>query len=232
MKVAVVVRTWNVVEHHREALLLRTLDSIQHAGHEATYLLLDNGSDDTTVDYLRLERCAGTIGDFQLLRRSTSSPFGRGKPGLGVNAAVAAALHTGPDLVCFSDDDVEWASGWLRPVVQFFERAPGDVVLLSGLMEPVWEWNGPTGVVEAGGVRALVRDSVPGASWMFRAEDWAKIGPVAEDRTHDVAGCKRLRQHGYRMAALDLAEHIGYAQSTLGNTVASGKPVDREEWGI
>lgn len=231
MKVTVVVRTWNVVEYHREALLLRTLDSIQRAGHAATYLLVDNGSDDKTVDYLRLERCAGALGDFQLLPRS---PLGRGKPGLGVNAAVAAALllTRGPDLVCFSDDDVEWASGWLRPVVKFFERAPGDVVLLSGLMEPAWEWNAPTGVVDSGGVKALVRDSVPGASWMFRAEDWAKIGPVAEDRTHDVAGCKRLRQHGYRLCALDLAEHIGYAQSTLGNTVASGKPVDRERWGI
>lgn len=235
MKVAVVVRTWNVVETHREELLWRTLRSVQQSGHEATYTLVDNGSDDADWDYLHHEFRfvweTGKPGRFNLLVPKLCPP-GRGKPGLGVNRAVEAALAHGPDLICFSDDDVEWAAGWLRPVVQFFEHAPGDVVLLSGLMEPVWEWNEPTGVVEAGGIKALVRNSVPGASWMFRAEDWAKIGPVAEDRTHDVEGCKRLVRHGYRLCALDLAEHIGYAQSTLGNTVASGKPVDLAAWGI
>jgi glycosyltransferase involved in cell wall biosynthesis len=232
VKVAVVVRTWNVVETHREELLLRTLASIQKTGHEAEFLLVDNSSDDAATTAFLWKH---TRPPFSLRLQVWGYPeigYGRGKPGLGVNRAVQAALAEGPDLICFSDDDIEWTPGWLRPVVSFFEKAPGDVVLLSGLMEPVWDWNRPCGVVEAGGVKTLQRASVPGASWMFRAADWAKIGPVAEDRTHDVAGCKRLVQHGYKLCALDLAEHAGYAQSTLGNTVASGQPVNLKAWGI
>jgi GT2 family glycosyltransferase len=211
-------------------LLLRTLKSLEKSGtpeHKVSFALVDNGSDDDVSEAWWME---ADLKPFVVA--SHEERDGRGMPGRGVNWAVAFALCDEPDLVCFSDDDMEWTPGWLAPVVRFFEFAPKDIVLLSGLLEPEWEWNAPREMVEAGGVRALVRDSLPGASWMFRASDWPKLGPVAEDRTHDIAGCARIRESGLRMAAMDLVDHIGTGHSTLGNTIAFGKPLDREKWGV
>jgi hypothetical protein len=233
MKVSVVVRTWNPVSTGRQDLLLRTMCSLAKTGslkgHSVSLALIDNGSDDGVSDPW-LDNVVAR-GHFDVVYRDGAGD-GRGFPGRGVNRAVERALRDGPDLVCFSDDDMEWSPGWLVPVIRFFEESPPDLVLLSGLLEPLWNWNTPRDAVESGGVRVVVRDTVPGASWMFRAADWLRIGPVAPDHTHDIAGCSHLRKQNLRMAALDLANHIGAGRSTLGHSTDFGKPFPRQRWGI
>jgi hypothetical protein len=61
-----------------------------------------------------------------------------------------------------------------------------------------------------------------------------EIGPLEHTTGgEDGAACRKLRENGYRLAALDLAEHIGEEQSAWGNmSYRRAKPLDREKWGI
>ena len=61
--------------------------------------------------------------------------------------------------------------------------------------------------------------SLPGSSWSFPARHWRQIVGPLEDRTggEDLAVCQGLLATGYRLAALDLTEHIGERESAWGN---------------
>jgi hypothetical protein len=89
-------------------------------------------------------------------------------------------------------------------------------------------------VLDAGGVRGLVRETVPGGAWTLRSSDWPLVGPVPEKRGwDDVPTCHRVNAKGWRCVALDLSDHAGEGSSTWGNkSAAFGQPLDREAWGL
>jgi glycosyltransferase involved in cell wall biosynthesis len=221
VKVAVGVLTRNQRDHDRRQLFLRTLTSLQNAGWPCDVFLLDNGSTDGTDAYIT------ALGGVALRDPLTSC-------GHGMNATIAACLSASPDLVVFTNDDIEWRRGFLADLVQFWSAAPADVLIASGLLEAEYPWNTAREVVESGGVKALVRDTAPGGAWTFRAADWPLIGPVPEaPGWDDVPTCNKLTAMGYRVCQIDLAEHIGEGNSTWGNnSQAYGQPLDRAKWGM
>lgn len=200
MTVAVGLLTFN-----RLHLLKRTLYSIYNApGYPFDLELVDGGSaDPLQCAYVQVHGgvCLSipTVGE-------------------SMNVVIGRCLEHDPDVVVFSADDYAYRPGWLRRLMAFWSAAPADIALASLNWEPSYAWNQVSQVLDVAGETALIRASVPGSSWSFRAAGWSLIGPV-DHKTggEDLDTCARLRAAGKRLAALDLSEHIGERESAWGN---------------
>ena len=217
-----------VLTYNRIAMLMQTLSSLGAGLYRAEpqiewhLTVVDNGSHDGTQDWVA-EMPAGYC-----------NRDGNVTVGHGMNLAISRALVWEPDIVLFTADDYRYAAGWADKLAAFWGEAPAEVALVCCNLEPDYDWNKPSGVIEAGGQRALARASVPGSNWSFRAKDWPAIGPLVETTGgEDLAVCKRLRGQGRVLCAMDLTEHIGERASAWGNgSWRVARPLDRERWGI
>jgi len=119
----------------------------------------------------------------------------------------------------FSADDYKYKPGWAARLLAFWQAAPSWVGLASLNWEPVYPWNAVLDDLTIGGERTLLRATVPGSSWSFRASAWRNIfGPLADQTGgEDLTVCRDLQAKGYKLAALDLTEHIGERESAWGN---------------
>ena len=219
MKVVAAVLTHNAITYGRTDLLSEAAQSLSEADE---VLVVDNGSTDGSEVFV-----AGLGGSVYRPSDGVSTC------GRGMNICITAAAGRG-DLVVFSNDDIVWRPGWRTQLEAFWSQAPEDIMIVSGLLEIDYPWNTPLGTVDAGGVRGLVRETVPGGAWTLRSADWPRIGPVPEKRGwDDVPTCKRLGRDGFRVVALDLCVHAGEGSSTWGNkSAAFGQPLDRARWGL
>jgi hypothetical protein len=154
--------------------------------------------------------------------------------GRGMTLAIEACIASGADIIVFSADDVVPVAGWLPRLTRFWQHAPDSVKLATLFLEGSWDWNRVSAAANVGGERVLFRASVPGSSWSFRADDWPLIGPIApQTGGEDLDVCRRLRHHGYSLAALDLAVHVGRERSAWGNTSHRyEQPLNRAAWGL
>ncbi len=139
--------------------------------------------------------------------------------GHSMNTAIDMAVATGCNLIVFSADDYRYRSGWLPRLVRFWQAAPQEVGLASLNWEPDYPWNTVLEEVLIGGERTLMRATAPGSSWSFPARHWRQIvGPLADQTGgEDLAVCRDLQARGYKLAALDLTDHIGERESAWGN---------------
>lgn len=154
-------------------------------------------------------------------------------PGAGRNAMVDVLLRTDASIFVLSDDDMLWHFNAAERLEEMWAHMPEDIALVSGLLEPVWNWNTPRGTVRAGTEKILWRDSAPGAAWTFHRNRAETIFPVVNAFGYDYTRCCELRKDGRRVAQTDLADHIGAEKSTHGNrSFDQGKPLDRERWGV
>lgn len=227
------VLSYNVVSGLRAALLDETLASIQRAFPDAEWHLLDNGSSDHSfVDY------KPPLGWFfhSTIAESTT-------PGAGRNRLVAAMVAGGKgspgDIVVLSDDDMRWRPGAQATLHDFWHYAAADLAIAGCYLEPEYPWSRPIETLTVGGVRALVRETVPAAAWSFPRRVWTAavgLGPLKttlEGDGEDIDACRRLAAAGKRVVAIDLAEHIGAGYSQLGNDEARrliGKPINKKAW--
>lgn len=200
MKIAVSVMTYNRLE-----LFKLTLRSLLAAPDVFALSVVDGGSQDMAQR------------DLVSLFRHYQAPS-RIEIGASMNRATELALATVPDVVVISADDYDYRLGWLQALADFWAAAPRHVVMASLNWEPSYPWNAVEQDLLIGGQRALLRASIPGSSWSFRADDWVRIGPVAEKTGgEDLEICERLRRAGYALAALDLSYHVGEKHSAWGN---------------
>lgn len=221
MTIAVGVLTHNMLSTGREDLFKRTVRSLLVGGPE-TVMIVDNGSTDGSDEYVV------SLGGTAIKDRVSTC-------GHGMNVTIGACAASGAELVVFSNDDILWQDDALEQVARFWSAAPEDVKIASGLLEDEYPWNTTRAMIEAGGVRGLVRDTAPGGTWTLRARDWAIIGPVSEAPGYDdVPACNRLRSMGYRVCQLDLAEHLGQERSTWGNGSEHWRigRTDKAAWGM
>jgi len=219
LKVVIALLTYN-----RYDMLVRTLGSMKYPDYPYTPVIVDNGSTDGSAELVK--EIGGTL-----------NKTGNHTTGRGMNIAIEEAMKHKPDIILFSADDFEYRTGYVRRLVDFWQDAPQDVVMASCYLEPLWTWNKIRLVDTAGGQRYAIRDSIPGSNWSFRASSIDKIFPISEQTGgEDLAVCERLRQQRFRLAALDLVDHIGEEQSAWGNeSYKYAQPLDKlslgfEQW--
>lgn len=219
MRVDAAVLTFNVYRTDRLPFFEATVASIRAAGIEP--LVVTNGSSDQTDLLVRRQ-------PRHLVDNGNSAAW------YGMELAMRGVLETQPDIVVFSADDITYEPYWCERLIDFWQHAPADVKLATLFLEGVWQWNTVTEAIDCGGERALIRNSVPGASWSFRASDVDLILPLPQIQPgEDLAVCERLRGQGYRLAALDLAAHEGARNSAWGNmSWTYEQPLDRKKWGV
>jgi len=220
MKIGVGVLTFNHKTTGREQMFYDTLLSLTNGGQAVDVVVVTNGSTDGTQDTVR--RLNGIVDD-------TNSQIW-----YGMQRAIEECIARGADVVLFTADDIVYAEGWADRLAAFWQDAPEEVKLCSLILEPVYPWNTIRGTLDAGGMRAILRDSVGGCSWSFRAADWPTIGPLEQIFPgEDLACCRKLISQGYYLAAVDLGDHVGERLSAWGNeSYKIAVPVDRERWGL
>ena len=207
LKVAVAVLTYNRCDY-----LVRMISSLADAGGEYSLFVYDNGSTDETRRYL--ENC-DQLSMFTGLQFNDTDNH---TAGYGMNRAIEMALTVDPDVILFSADDYRYHKWWFTKFQDFWTHAPDDVKLASLNIEPDYPWNAITAKAEYGLQRAIIRTTVGGSNWSFRAADVDMIYPVREiTGGEDLEICRRLTGNGHKIAALDLTDHIGEKNSVWGN---------------
>jgi hypothetical protein len=184
--VTVAVMAHNPLSTMRFDLLERTVASIDVAFPTAKRkLLFDNASTDGSnhsILALALQK------KWDFVKRSGANAT----PGAGRNAMLGELLGDWPppvpaELFVMSDDDMEWHADAGEKLLRFWSNrtVPEELAIVSGLLEPEYDWNTPRGMIEAhadlreddDGVvhmqphhgRVLWRDSAPGCAWTFVA---------------------------------------------------------------
>lgn len=238
MNFSVGVLVHNPMAHLRMPLVERTLKSLRKAfPASSNRMVYDNHSTDGSCEWVRQAALREGFGRLGKLRQDNSTP-GAGRLSMmrWIHDPERRHDESDPGIVVFSDDDMDWHSGAAKRLAEAWKHAPNDVAVISGLLEPNYAWNTPREAVRCGRERILVRDSCPGAAWTFRACDWPVIREhVAPDFGYDHKACVGLQKAGYRVAQMDLAEHIGWGYSTHGNEAneaPDARPLDREKWGV
>lgn len=216
LKIAVCVLTYN-----RKALFIQTMNSMMPSGYSFMPIVVDNGSTDGTAQ--AVQALGGVI-----------NKTDNHTAGYGMNLAITEAMKRSPDIIVFSADDFIYRIGWLAKLIDFWNNAPADVIMASCYLEPLWNWNEIIKTGKAGEQQYVIRTSIPGSSWTFRAADVDKIFPVMETTGgEDLSTCDKLRRQRYRLAALDLVIHAGEEQSAWGNkSYEYAKPLDKKSLGF
>lgn len=234
MQFVVGVHTFNAIKFGRMDLLKQTIASARIAFTDASVSIVDNGSDDGTDKWVVSQ--VGGVDRFRKPPREDTSPG----HGTSLTARwmmlkiVVNRFELHETVVVLSDDDMLWRPEAGAQLAAFWAEAPADLGILCAYLEPEWYWNTPRRVIEAGGVRVLVRDTVPAAAWTFRADRWPVIEPLLEDGWQfDTHVCDKLAAKGYCVAEVDLATHEGWEKSTHENrSIDYARPLDRKRWGV
>lgn len=192
-----------VLTHNRRELFKQTISSLKQTKLPYERVILDNGSTDGTeklVATLPNSRC-NRDGDYSI--------------GHGFRLAVEMALERDPDLIVFTADDYIYCPGWLDHLVAFWQFAPPKTALCSCVVEPIYHWNTIERAERINGKWALRRRTLPGANWSFPVDLWPEIEPMVPSRSHkyDHRVCHALRNAGWGLYALPLAEHAGAGRS-------------------
>lgn len=211
MKIAAAILTYQTVTVGRVTLLRDTVASI--AAETDRLAIVDNGSTDGTAAIL--EQIAAETGAEIVANKSRYRTSGA-----GTNLQAAWCEQTDADLCVLSDDDMVWRPGWADRLRDWWTVADPSVMLTGCHLEPPYAWSLIVGRQHP----ALFRTSTGAATWTFRRGTWPEIGPVPRKRQgwSDIPACMSLRDRGYTIAQLDLAEHRGV--STWGNVSSAFDP--------
>ena len=136
------------------------------------------------------------------------------------------------DVLLFSGDDYHYRPDWAAGLTAWcggLGARESAVSHVACVIEPAFPWATVCGTLDAGGHRALVRDTVPGCNWAFTPPQWAVMEPryraeqASRTMDHDL---NRWARSAERMiAALDLAVTTAGAASTTGNGSYAGATV-------
>jgi hypothetical protein len=240
MRVAVVMTTFN-----RKKLFQQTVESLRSCSLPFELVVVDNLSDDGTDEVIRNYQASGLIDAVVRPEKREACLYRTQLMGvdrvLHSDAIGGICLHGGggvlPSLLLLTGDDYKYSPKWYQTLVEWYLFAPVDVAICTLDFEPEWDWNEVLGVVDAGGHRALVRRTAPGANWCLRLNDWIWIEKVyrelADDPLLDHKVCHYVAESRRLICALDLCEHAGALESLVANRAYShAQPLDRQKWGV
>jgi hypothetical protein len=235
LELVFICTTYNPMASLRWDLLEQTMASARVAFPGCLMVLADKLSDDGSWEAQRELACrhCAHIANGHTKGHQNHSP--------GMARTIAWDMmpfllpYSDPDktILVFSDDDMLWSPSAKEWILSFWQNPPPDVAILCAYLEPDFSWNKPREVIDTGHVRALVRDSAPGAAWTFPMSMGKFIFPVPMTFGYDYKTCLKLAMMGKRVAQIDLCEHMGWEASTHGNDAnLYAKPIDKARWGL
>lgn len=214
IRIAVQILNYNGKKWLEE--LLPTLK--EHRDSNSVVYLLDNNSEDDSVEYFRSEMADGIV--IHLAVNCGFSP--------AYNVAASTAWAAGCDWLCLLNNDIRVSANWMEPVRRLHKEDSRIGIIGSVFRE--WKGEGPNEffkarhpkfVEELGKHVAHDIDWAEGSSMFIRKECWEDLGPFDPNYFifwDEVEYCRRARNHDWRvvMACDSLVEHFG------GGSVASG----------
>lgn len=227
MKVGVVMVAFNRREFFRTAVR-----SLRSATGDAHLTVVELDSCDGSADLARHYYGIGLV-DRLIVGERAPTLYGSYLQG------IDAYGDDPPDALYLTAEDYRFAPDWHERLTGWLYDAPPSVSHVTGDLEPDYPWNAVEGVIDAGGSRALVRHSAPGANWAMTWRSWRRMEAAFRALAADVHLDNQVnawaRQQGLAICALDLAEHLGNEPrlSAMNNTaLAMGQPLDRAKWGM
>ena len=231
-QVAVVILNWN-----GRAMLERFLPTVLENSAEAEIVVADNGSTDTSIDYLR------HFPQVRLIQLDRNYGFAE-----GYNRALA---QVDADYYVLLNSDVECPAGWIAPVVEMMERLPQVAVAQPKLLmyddKHRFEYaGGAGGYIDRFGYpfcrgrlfNTLEQDHhqydderdlfwATGACMFVRASVWHEVGGLDGDffaHMEEIDFCWRTQLHGYRVRYCPASHvyHVG------GGTLPKSSPFKTE----
>ena len=234
LELVFVCTTYNPMGSLRWDLLEQTMESARIAFKDCRLILVDNGSNDGSFDAL-LELTHRYDAHYMGSPGAVNNSPGAAKrlAQMALRSRVSGVGISDKTVLVFSDDDMLWSPSAKEWILSFWQNPPSDVAILCAYLEPDFSWNKPREVIDTGHVRALVRDSVPGAAWTFPMSMGKIIFPVPMTFGYDHKTCLKLAMMGKKVAQIDLCEHLGWEASTHGNDAnLHAKPIDKARWGL
>lgn len=195
-----------VLSYNRYHLLRKTVESLYNTTLNFKLSIIDASTDKETLDYLK------TINqDVVYLPKSNV--------GQAMNYAASLIKDSGAEYGMITADDYVFNPYWLEILTHFWKSSHESIKLCCCNFEPDYDWNKTSQLYIYGNHQyAFIRDSLPGSNWTFRTEDIDLIFPVAEKTGgEDLETCIKLRNQGYKLACLDLTDHLGEKLSAWGN---------------
>ncbi len=196
---------------NRLKLLQQTLESlIENTYHEVYPIIVDDGSDKETMEFLEYLERIQIIRLYCMHRRS----------GVGVcrNFGAAIAPYTSK-YIYFSDADVYFTKDWDKVMIKALEQHQ-KIGILGGQRHP---FHGTDKTLEIPHHTANVielSDQQAGYSMMMRREVWNQVGPFrAADPNafgaEDTDLCNRMQQVGYLIGSIapEVVVHCGLTRS-------------------
>lgn len=212
---------------------LAAVDAIQRQSYSARIIVVDNGSADDSVDFLRHELPA----DVRLVCRETNGGFG-----VGVNAGLEEAESLGADYVWLVNNDAIPERTCLERMVRVARGAPAVGVVGARISDPAGLIPDHAGTVMDGLTLncrySLSADDmnraryawITGACMLLNMEAVRRVGmfdPGFFMYWEDADLCSRLRRGGYR---LEVAKDALIYHSA--GTSSDGMRLKRFEWHI
>lgn len=221
-----------LVAFNRREMFRRCVESLRAAEGNYALTVVELDSCDGTADLARRFHETGMV-DRLILGERPSVLYESYLQGIDAYLADPEP----PDGFLLTAEDYVFRPDWRQRLDAWLFDAPPGVSHASAELEPDFPWNRVSGVLDCGGVRALVRHTAPGASWAMTLRSWRRMEPVfranAREQHLDTLLNAWARRQGLAICALDVAEHVGAECSLVGNDAFRlGKPLDRARWGV
>lgn len=202
---SIVIPVYNGLSYTKKCLedLHHTLQSVEHE-----IVIVDDGSTDGTQEYLRS------------LKYPVRAFFNTRRAGVAVPCNIGAEEARG-DLLCFLNNDMEFAPGWIEPLLQAHQELSNASQSKVGIIGNV-HWSPRTGRYDHMGM-IIGSDGTPGhfgrywrfipfrgykewptipsACWVMKKKLYLEMGGQSTDYVtgcEDMDLCLRLHQQGYR----------------------------------
>jgi glycosyltransferase involved in cell wall biosynthesis len=210
---------WLIVfSYNRKSLLLSMLADLRRLEPTIKLLIIDNGSADGTIDALNAEHQNNQIQKL-LLNQHRDVPHWQ--KGFALAQALQVLALEKVDYIGWIDDDMRIKKPFIETSIKILhDLAPDNVRLVSFLTDDTQEKNHPTQSVKNVDTEPVkIQSSFSGAFVMAHAAFFEELGlpPVAEgiadSSVEDWYYSRLMQARGYKVAAIDVADHLGYKVS-------------------
>jgi glycosyltransferase involved in cell wall biosynthesis len=210
---------WLIVfTYNRKSLLLPMLADLRRLEPTLKLLVIDNGSTDGTIDALH---AAHQNNQIQKLLLNQHADVPQWQKCFSLAQALQLLALEKVDYIGWIDDDMKIKKPFIEIGIKILhDLAPENVRLVHFLTDAIQDENHPTESIKMiGGESVKIKPTFGGQFVVAHAAYFQELGlpPVAEGiaaaSVEDWYYSRLMQARGYKVAAVDVADHLGYKVS-------------------